>query len=33
VLVRFNGYRGRYVFHCRNLEHEDMTMMADLEVV
>jgi spore coat protein A len=31
-LVRFNGYRGRYVFHCRNLEHEDM-MMANFEVV
>jgi spore coat protein A len=32
VLVRFDGYRGRYVFHCHNLEHEDM-MMANFEVV
>jgi spore coat protein A len=33
VLVRFDGYRGRYVFHCHNLEHEDMMMMANFEVV
>jgi spore coat protein A, manganese oxidase len=32
VLVRFDGYRGRYVFHCHNLEHEDMMMMANFEV-
>ena len=32
VLCRFDGYRGRYVFHCHNLEHEDM-MMANFEVV
>jgi len=30
--IRFAGYRGRYVFHCHNLEHEDMAMMANLEV-
>ena len=33
VLVRFTGYRGRYVFHCHNLEHEDMSMMANFEVI
>jgi spore coat protein A len=33
ILVRFTGYRGRYVFHCHNLEHEDMSMMGNLEVV
>jgi spore coat protein A len=33
VLARFEGYRGRYVFHCHNLEHEDMMMMANFEVV
>jgi spore coat protein A len=33
VIVRFDGYRGRYVFHCHNLEHEDMAMMANFEVV
>ncbi len=33
LLIRFDGYRGRYVFHCHNLEHEDMMMMANFEVV
>ena len=33
VLIKFDGYRGRYVFHCHNLEHEDMAMMANFEVV
>ncbi|TCO60453.1 multicopper oxidase family protein [Actinocrispum wychmicini] len=33
VIVRFTGYRGRYVLHCHNLEHEDMAMMAMVEVV
>jgi len=29
VVTRFAGYGGRYVFHCHNLEHEDMAMMAN----
>jgi spore coat protein A len=33
VLARFDGYRGKYVIHCHNLEHEDMMMMANFEVV
>jgi spore coat protein A len=33
ILIPFSGYRGRYVFHCHNLEHEDMSMMANFEVV
>jgi spore coat protein A len=33
IVVRFEGYRGRYVFHCHNLEHEDMAMMGNFEVV
>jgi spore coat protein A len=33
VIARFSGYRGRYVMHCHNLEHEDMAMMATIEVV
>ncbi len=32
LLVRFDGYRGRYVLHCHNLEHEDMMMMANFAV-
>ena len=33
VVGRFGPYRGTYVFHCHNLEHEDMMMMANFEVV
>ena len=33
ILVRFSDFRGRYVFHCHNLEHEDMGMMGNFEVV
>lgn len=33
VIARFSGYRGKYVFHCHNLEHEDMAMMGNFEVV
>jgi FtsP/CotA-like multicopper oxidase with cupredoxin domain len=32
IITRFTGYRGRYLFHCHNAEHEDMGMMANLEV-
>jgi spore coat protein A len=32
VIARFSDYPGRYVFHCHNLEHEDMAMMANLRV-
>jgi FtsP/CotA-like multicopper oxidase with cupredoxin domain len=32
VLVTFAGYRGRYMLHCHNLEHEDMAMMANFDV-
>lgn len=33
ILMRFDGDPGRYVFHCHNLEHEDMAMMANFEVI
>lgn len=33
VLVPIEGYRGRYILHCHNLEHEDRMMMADFSVV
>ena len=32
IITRFDGYPGRYVFHCHNLEHEDMAMMANFSV-
>jgi spore coat protein A, manganese oxidase len=33
VAVRFTDYRGRYLIHCHNLEHEDMAMMATFQTV
>ncbi|GAB7192831.1 multicopper oxidase family protein [Kineococcus sp. NUM-3379] len=30
VLVRFTDHAGRFVFHCHNLEHEDMMMMGNV---
>lgn len=32
TLVRFTGYKGRYMLHCHNLEHEDMAMMGNFQV-
>ena len=33
IIVRFEGYAGRYVFHSHILEHEDHDMMRPYEVV
>ena len=33
IIARFEGYRGRYVLHCHNLEHEDHSMMARFDVI
>lgn len=33
IIVRFEGYVGRYVWHCHILEHEDNEMMRPFEVV
>ena len=33
VAVRFSEHRGQFVFHCHNLEHEDMAMMAVFRTV
>jgi FtsP/CotA-like multicopper oxidase with cupredoxin domain len=32
VVMRFEGYRGKYLIHCHNLEHEDHAMMARFDV-
>jgi FtsP/CotA-like multicopper oxidase with cupredoxin domain len=32
VFIKFRTFTGRYVFHCHNLEHEDMAMMAVFNV-
>ena len=33
ILVRFEGFTGRFVFHCHMLEHEDNDMMRPFEVL
>jgi FtsP/CotA-like multicopper oxidase with cupredoxin domain len=33
VLIRFEAYRGLYLLHCHKLEHEDMGMMSNFEVI
>ena len=33
IIVRFEGFAGRYVWHCHVLEHEDFEMMRPYEVV
>lgn len=33
IAMRFDGFRGRYLIHCHNLEHEDHSMMARFDVV
>jgi FtsP/CotA-like multicopper oxidase with cupredoxin domain len=30
--VKFHSFTGRYVFHCHNVEHEDMRMMGTFNV-
>ena len=32
VIVPFNGYTGKFVFHCHNLEHEETGMMGQFQV-
>jgi spore coat protein A len=33
IIMRFEGYTGRYVWHCHLLEHEDNEMMRPYEVL
>ena len=33
ILTRFEGFRGKYLMHCHNLEHEDHDMMARIDIV
>jgi spore coat protein A len=33
VVMTFEGYTGRYMFHCHNLAHEDHSMMGQMRVV
>jgi spore coat protein A, manganese oxidase len=33
IIVRFDGYPGKYLYHCHILEHEANDMMRPFEVV
>lgn len=33
ILIKFEEFLGRFAFHCHNIEHEDMRMMGQFEVV
>jgi spore coat protein A, manganese oxidase len=33
IIVRFEGFPGRYVWHCHILEHEDNEMMRPYDVL
>jgi FtsP/CotA-like multicopper oxidase with cupredoxin domain len=33
VMLRFEQFRGRYMLHCHNLEHEDHAMMSRFDVI
>ena len=33
IIIRFEGFAGRYVWHCHVLEHEDYEMMRPYEVL
>ena len=33
IIVRFEGYTGRYMWHCHILEHGDNEMMRPFDVV
>jgi FtsP/CotA-like multicopper oxidase with cupredoxin domain len=32
ILLRFTDFEGLYMYHCHNLEHEDMGMMRNYRV-
>jgi spore coat protein A, manganese oxidase len=33
VIMRFEGYQGKYMLHCHNLQHEDCAMMTNFETI
>jgi spore coat protein A len=33
IIAKFEGYTGRYVWHCHILEHEDNEMMRPFNVI
>ena len=33
IIAKFEGFSGRYVWHCHILEHEDNEMMRPFDVI
>jgi FtsP/CotA-like multicopper oxidase with cupredoxin domain len=33
ILMRFEDFKGLYLYHCHNLEHEDMGMMRNYRII
>jgi spore coat protein A len=33
IIIKFEGFAGRYVWHCHLLEHEDNEMMRPYDVL
>jgi len=33
IITRFEGFTGKYPYHCHILEHEDYDMMRPFEVI
>jgi len=33
VIMQFNDFKGLFIYHCHNLEHEDMGMMRNFKIV
>lgn len=33
VIMRFDGYQGKYMLHCHNLQHEDCAMMTTFQTL
>lgn len=33
IIMRFEDFKGLFVYHCHNLEHEDMGMMRNYSII
>lgn len=33
VIKEFNTFKGTFIYHCHNLEHEDMSMMRNFKII
>ena len=33
LIMRFEDFKGLFLYHCHNLEHEDMGMMRNFKIV